>query len=70
MGVSKKLKMAMIDKDIKQKDMADLLGYTNINSVYNALNRDSMTFEIAERWADALGCDIVLRDRETGKIYG
>lgn len=70
MGVSKKLKMAMIDKDIKQKTLAESLGYTNLNSLYNALNRDSMTFTTAEKWADAIGCDIVLRDRTSGKIYG
>lgn len=69
MGASKKLKMVMIDKDIKQKDMAEVLGYTNINSLYNVLNRDSMSFEAVERWANALGCDVVLKDRETGKIY-
>lgn len=70
MGVSKKIKMALIDKGIKQKELAESLGYKSINSIYNALNRDSMTFEVAERWADVIGCDIVLRDRETGKIYG
>lgn len=70
MGVSKKIKMALIDKGIRQKELADTLGYQSINSIYNALNRDSMTFEMAERWADAIGCDIVLRDRETNKIYG
>ena len=70
MGVSKKIKMALIDKGIKQKELADTLGYQSINSIYNALNRDSMTFEMAERWADAIGCDIVLRDRKTNKIYG
>lgn len=69
MGASKKLKMAMIDKDIKQKQMADLLGYKSINSIYNALNRDTMTYETVEKWANAIGCDIVLKDRATGKIY-
>ena len=69
MGISKKLKMVMLDKGIRQKNMAEVLGYTNINSLYNVLNRDSMTFETAEKWADALGCEIVLKDRKTGKIY-
>lgn len=70
MGISKKLKMVMLDKGIRQKEMADVLGYTNINSLYNALNRDAMTFENAEKWAEALDCEIVLRDKASGKIYG
>ena len=69
MGASKKLKVAMLDKGIKQKEMADMLGYASINSIYNALNRDTMTYAVVERWADAIGCDVVLRDRESGKIY-
>lgn len=69
MGASKKIKKALIDKGIKQKELAEVLGYKSINSLYNMLNRDNMTFENAERWANAIGCDVVLRDRETGKIY-
>lgn len=69
MGASKKIKKALYDKDILQMDFAQMLGYKSINSFYNMLSRDNMTFAVVERWADALGCDIVLKDRETGKIY-
>lgn len=69
MGVSKKIKMALIDKGITQKELAERLGYQRTNSVYNMLNRDNMTYAVVERWADAIGCEIVLRDKENGKIY-
>ena len=70
MGASKKIKKALIDKGITQKELAERVGYKNIVSIYNMLGRDNMTFEVIERWADAIDCDVVLRDRETGKIYG
>lgn len=69
MGASKKIKIALYDKGIKQMDFAKFLGYKSINSFYNMLNRDNMTYAVVEKWADALGCDVVLRDRESGKIY-
>lgn len=69
MGASKKIKMVLLDKGIKQKELAQMLGYKGINSIYNMLGRDNMTFSVVEHWADLLGCDVVLRDRVTGKIY-
>ena len=69
MGASKKIKIALVDKGIKQSELARMLGYKSINSVYNMLGRDNMTFATVEEWADAIGCDVVLRDRTTGKIY-
>lgn len=69
MGASKKLKMAALDKGIKHKELAEMLGYKGENTVYNLLSRDNFTYENVERWADLLGCDVVLRDRKTGKLY-
>lgn len=69
MGASKKIKIALMDKGIKQNELAHRLGYKSINSVYNMLGRDNMTYAVVERWADAIDCDVVLRDRATGKIY-
>lgn len=70
MGVSKKIKMALIDKDIQQKELAERLGYKGKNTIYNMLKRDNMTYATVEQWADAIGCDVVLQDRLTKKIYG
>lgn len=69
MGASKKIKMALLDKGMTQKELSDRLGYIGKNTVYNLLGRDSLSFEAVERWADVIGCDVVLRDRASGKIY-
>ena len=69
MGASKKIKMALLDKGIQQKELARRLGYEGKNTIYNMMKRDNMTFAVVEKWADILGCDVVLRDRESGKIY-
>lgn len=69
MSISKKFKMALLDKDIQQKELAKRLGYTGKNSVYNMMKKGNMTYSVLEKWADAIGCEVVLRDKETGKIY-
>ena len=69
MGVSKKIKMALIDKEVSQKELAERLGYKGKNTIYNMLKRDNMTYATVEQWADAIGCDVVLQDRLTKKIY-
>lgn len=68
MGATKHIKMAMTDKDIKPRQLADRLGMIP-QTLYNKLSRDSMTFTDAEAIADMLDCDIVLIDRKTGKRY-
>ena len=69
MGVSKKIKMVLLDKEIQQKELAERLGYEGKNTIYNMLKRDNMTYATVEKWADLLDCDVVLKDRKTGKIY-
>ena len=62
-------KKALLDKGIKQKDFAEMLGYKNEGGVYNVMSRDTMTLKTAGKWAEVLDCEIVLRDKITGKIY-
>lgn len=85
MGAAKQLRMIMLDKDIKTKEFAEMYqnvprqvdrdgkGSKKVsktpNVVYNMLNRDNMTFATVEIMADILGCDIIFKDRETGKEY-
>lgn len=69
MGAKYLLKTAMLYKEVKVSELADSMG-VSAHMLSVKLNRDSMTFSSAEKMADALGCDIVLRDRITGKIYG
>lgn len=68
MGAKKKLKMVMIDKGINQIDLAEMTG-RKIGTLRNMLFRDNMAYTTVEELADALGCDVILRDRKTGKLY-
>lgn len=68
MGLSTNIKTAMLHKGIKQNELAELIN-KDLQQVYNALYRDTFTSKTADQIADALNCDIVLQDRETGKIY-
>lgn len=68
MGLSKNFKIAMLQKDIKQPDLAAAIN-KDLQQVYNALYRDTFISKTGIEIATALNCDIVLRDRKTGKIY-
>lgn len=68
MGAAKNIKAAMLYKDIKQKEFAASLG-RDPQTFYNMLSRDVFRWSEAEKIADALGCDIVFRDRVTGQLY-
>ena len=68
MGASKHIKAALKAKKISQIEFAELSGKP-LQTIYNTLHRDTMTYETAERYADVIGCDVVLIDRETGETY-
>ena len=68
MGATVHIKTAMVVKGVKSGDLAEQLEKIP-QTFYNMLNRDSMRFSEVEAIADALGCDVVLRDRETGRIF-
>ena len=68
MGASVHIKTAMIHKKVTQVQLAEKLGKAT-QTVYNTLGRDMMRYVEVERFADALGCDVVFRDRDTGEIY-
>lgn len=75
---SDKLKIILKDKNVTSKELAKRIGKTP-QAVYNAMCREgkespkgkaiSIEYRIVEEMLDALGCDIVFRDRETGQIY-
>ena len=63
------VKMIMADKGIKSGFIADTLDMDR-QVFYNWLNREKgMTVDKLSSVADILGCEVVLRDKETGKIY-
>jgi hypothetical protein len=70
MGATKHIKIALIDKDKSIKDLHEMSGSSSpLQSLYNQFNRDTWKYSDVERLADFLGCDVVLRDRVTGKTY-
>ena len=68
MSASKKIKMIMLDKDIKTDKLSAFLGIPK-QTIYNKFCRDTMKYNDVESIADFLGCDIVFKDRKTGKEY-
>lgn len=69
MGASTLIKSAMLHKGVKVGQLAELIGMTP-QALSVKLNRDTMTYSSLEKMAAALGCDIVLQDQVTKKIYG
>ena len=74
MRASKRIRMIMIDKGVKINELAvmtDKSPRTLYNTFYNdeKSKNSGMTFSVASQLAEALGCEIVFRDKETGKTY-
>lgn len=67
MGASKKFKKILLDKDLTQQQFGEILGKDK-QQVSNALYRDVFTYKNAEKWAEALGYEIVFREKSTGRI--
>ena len=67
MGSTQMLKSVMKRKKITQFALAEMLGKP-YNTVRNMLVTDNMTIKSLEEYANVLGCDVVLLDRETGDI--
>ena len=68
MGAACHIKKVMQDKKITTVTAAAALGVP-LQTLYNKLCRDTMSFETAEKIGNVLGCDLVFVDRETGAIY-
>ena len=68
MGATKHIKMVLVDKGIKVGELAAMMDISQ-PALSVKLSHDTMSFKTTEEIADLLGCDVVLRDRETGKIY-
>ncbi len=68
MGATKHIKMALMAKDKKIIDLAAELKRPE-QSLYNQLTRDTWKFADVEKIAGMLGCEVVIRDKDTGRIY-
>ena len=68
MSASKQIKQAMLEKNIKVSDLAEKIGMKP-QPLSTKLYRDTMSYSDVEKIADALGCDVRIVDRETGKTF-
>lgn len=68
MGASKQIKQVMIEKNIKVGELAEKIGMKP-QPLSNKLFRDTMSYSDVVEIAAALGCDVKLIDRETGKEF-
>lgn len=68
MGLSKNIKMVMLDKDIKISELANRLDIdAKVLSV--KLSRDNLSGKSIIDIANALECDVKFVDRSSGKVY-
>lgn len=63
------IKAAMKDVNMTQEQLADKLGYAKQNSVASAISRN-ISMDKFEAIIDALGFEIVIRRKTTGKPAG
>jgi DNA-binding Xre family transcriptional regulator len=68
MGATKQIRQLLIEKDLKIKDLADLLEIKE-QSARNKLYRDTFSYEEVERIADLLNCDVRIIMRDTRKEF-
>lgn len=68
MGASKQIKQVMIEKNIKVGELAEKIGMKP-QPLSNKLFRDTMSYTDVEKIANALGCDVKIVDRSTGKEF-
>ena len=68
MSVSKKIRIAMINKDISLNELAEKVE-TSSQNLNNKFRRDNLSENDMRSIADALGYDVIitLTDRETGE---
>ena len=68
MGLSKNIKIAMIEKNIKVAELAERLN-TDSKVLSVKLSRDNLSGKSIEDIAAALDCDLKLVDRASGKMF-
>lgn len=61
-------KNALALKGITIAEFATRIG-NSPRTLYNMMARDNIKFSTAVKWAELLGCRVVLQDIKTGEIY-
>ena len=62
------IRSVMAKKNIKISKLAEMLG-DNRQTLANTLQYNKMTLNKFAEIADALGCDVLLADRDTGETF-
>lgn len=67
---SKKVKLCLVYKDMKQKDLAEKIGTVRTN-ITNKLSSDNFSEKDMQSIANALNCELVIKliDKETGQEF-
>lgn len=68
MGMAATIKQILKDQKISQIELANRVGCSK-QTVYNVMHQDSMSLQTLEKYVEALGCEILIRDKDTGKFY-
>lgn len=74
MRISSTIRSIMAFKGVKINELAEKTGRSP-RTLYNTFQNDKnskgsgMSYEVAVELAEALGCEIVIRDKETGKEF-
>ena len=69
MGMAKKIRMLLIERNMKIKDLSEKLGYSGSN-LSNKLKEDNFSEKELRRIAEILNCDYdaTFTMKDTGKI--
>ena len=68
MGAAKAIKKILIDKSMTITALAEQMGKPR-QTVANTFQGDKLSVQSAMEYGKALGCSLVYRDDETGRIY-
>ncbi len=68
MGAAKTIKKILIDKDKTITALAEEMGKPR-QTVANTFSADNLRVATLMEYANALGCEIILKDTETGREY-
>ena len=68
MSISTQVKTILQYNGLTISEFAKMMG-NSPQTIRNIFYRGNLKYSTLEHWMDVLGCDIVFRDRKTGKIF-
>ena len=66
MSAARLIRIALSEKNVSQRELADILGVSH-QAIRNKLYRDNMLFNDVEKILDLLGYNVCIIDKETKK---